>query len=102
MPWRIYVEVRLGDGTHVSTTIQNRSVDALRDPDLLTEFSIYKEDVDASRYGLKGSKRIDILERRSDGTICIYDLKTGKYRLTTRRILEIYLNVKAKFGDKAE
>lgn len=77
-----------------------RLVDGLQDPDLLTEFSIYKEDVDASRYGLKGSKRIDILERRSDGTICIYDLKTGKYRLTTRRILEIYLNVKAKFGDK--
>jgi len=87
-------------GTAVHMGVK-RLVDALRDPDLLTEFSIYKEDIDASRYGLKGSKRIDILERRSDGTICVYDLKTGqKYILNRKRLLELYRHVRAKFGDK--
>lgn len=39
----------------------------------------------AVRYGYPGSIRVDAYEYRQDGTLCIYDLKTGKAGLSDRR-----------------
>jgi hypothetical protein len=40
-------------------------------------------------YGASGSIRVDVLERRSDNVVCVYDLKTGRGRLTRGRAMEI-------------
>jgi hypothetical protein len=45
------------------------------------------------RYGLKDTIRIDVFEQRSEDLVCVYDLKTGKGRLTPERALEIVRNV---------
>ncbi|GLS31922.1 hypothetical protein SAMN04488498_102531 [Mesorhizobium albiziae] len=73
------------------------SIDALRDSNLMTEVSIFKSDIDISRYALKGTVRIDILEKREDNFVCVYDLKTGFYPMPTKRFLEIYQNVIARY-----
>jgi hypothetical protein len=40
-------------------------------------------------YGTKGSIRVDILEDLGGGTVCIYDLKTGRAMLNPRRMFEL-------------
>ncbi len=50
----------------------------------------------AVRYGYPGSIRVDAYEYRQDGTLCVYDLKTGKVGLSDRRA-EILANA-AKMG----
>jgi hypothetical protein len=65
-------------GTAIHMGVKER-IDALHDPNFVTEVSIFKSDLDASRYALKGTVRIDILENRGDDFICVYDLKTGSY-----------------------
>jgi hypothetical protein len=49
-------------------------------------------------YGTAGSLRIDIFERRADGTVCVYDIKTGDSRFTATRMAEIAKTVYARFG----
>lgn len=41
--------------------------------------------VDPVPYGYRGSVRVDAYEYRDDGTLCIYDLKTGKSIVQDRR-----------------
>jgi hypothetical protein len=64
-----------------------------KDPNFVAEVSMrksYEDDHDASvPYGTRGSIRIDVLERRSDDVVCVYDLKTGKSGLTVAREVEI-------------
>ena len=38
-----------------------------------------------TRYGTPGSVRVDAYEYRDDGTLCVYDLKTGRAGLGDRR-----------------
>jgi hypothetical protein len=40
-------------------------------------------------YGKKGSIRLDVVENVGNGTVCVYDLKTGHSILNARRMLEI-------------
>jgi hypothetical protein len=44
-------------------------------------------------YGRKDSIRIDVLEKVSDGTVCVYDIKTGQRGLSAARTSEIATNV---------
>ena len=41
------------------------------------------------RYGEKGSIRVDVLENRGNGTVCVYDIKTGQSGLSPARMAEI-------------
>jgi hypothetical protein len=82
-------------GTAVHMGVKSK-IDALHDPSLTTEVSILKSNVDASRYGAKETVRIDIIEDRGDGTVCVYDLKTGRAFLSRARLFEIYDNVLRK------
>jgi hypothetical protein len=75
-----------------------------RDPDFRAEVSFLKwreETGDwagkVERYGLKDTIRVDVLERRSDDVVCVYDIKTGKSGLSTRRAREIFHNVSVTF-----
>lgn len=83
-------------GTAVHMGVKSK-VDALHDSNLTTEVSIFKSNLDQSRYALKGTVRIDIIERRVDDFVCVYDLKTGAYPMPKKRFLEIYFNVMAKY-----
>lgn len=83
-------------GTAVHMGVK-RNIDGIRDPNFTTEVSIFKSDIDASRYALRGTVRIDILEKREDNFVCVYDLKTGAYPMPPKRFLEIYMNVIAMY-----
>ena len=48
-------------GTAIHMGVKEK-IDEIRDPNFLTEVSIFKADIDASRYALKGTIRIDIRE----------------------------------------
>lgn len=65
-------------------------VDDLRDPSFKAERSFLKEADEIGRfgdapYGLRGTIRVDAYEFREDGTLCVYDLKTGRAGLSDRR-----------------
>jgi hypothetical protein len=45
------------------------------------------------RYGQLGTVRVDVLEDRQNGTVCVYDIKTGKQTLSPARIREIVQSV---------
>lgn len=68
-----------------------------RDPNFRAEVSIVKSKDAAAgreeRYGLKDTIRVDVLEKRSDDVVCVYDIKTGKSGLSRARVLEITFTV---------
>lgn len=74
-------------GTAVHTNLK-RQIDALEDPNFVAERSFLKEKTDVS-YGTKDSIRIDVFENVGDGTVCVYDLKTGSRGLSMPRMAEI-------------
>jgi hypothetical protein len=82
-------------GTAVHTNLK-RQIDDLRDPDFVAERSFLKgrENV---RYGEKDSIRIDVLENVGNGTVCVYDIKTGERGLSMARTVEIYREVQANY-----
>jgi hypothetical protein len=41
---------------------------------------------------------VDVLEKRDDGTVCVYDIKIGKKRLYQPRMHEIAAAVSKHFG----
>ena len=47
------------------------------------------EKPDKVNYGTKGSIRVDVLENTDNGTVCVYDIKTGLSGLYPGRSLEI-------------
>ena len=49
-------------------------------------------------YGEKGTIRVDVLEKRDDGTVCVYDIKTLRQRLYQPRMHEIAAAVTKHFG----
>lgn len=83
-------------GTYVHTAL-SRQIRALNDPNLVSELSAIKGRAADAAYGTRGSIRIDVLENVGDGTVCIYDIKTGRSGLTARRAQEIVTNVYAHF-----
>ena len=50
-------------------------------------------------YGTKNSVRIDVFEDRRDGTVCIYDIKTGKSELSRARAAELAEKVLRAYSD---
>ncbi|HEY5796109.1 MAG TPA: hypothetical protein VIU82_13950 [Bosea sp. (in: a-proteobacteria)] len=76
-------------GTYVHTRFRTY-VDDLRDPFFVAERSFLKEAAEQTaeteiRYGHPRSVRVDAYELRADGTLCIYDLKTGRAGLSGLR-----------------
>lgn len=84
-----------GTAIHKNLAIQVR---ALNDPNFRAEVSVLKTEL-ATRYGQAGSIRVDILERVGNGTVCIYDIKTGNERLTLSRFREIAVRVLKSFPE---
>jgi len=53
-------------------------------------------------YGTRASIRVDVLEYIGNGTVCIYDLKTGNAILDPKRMFEIAKKVFAGYGINVE
>lgn len=66
--------------------------DSTQNPDFRAEYSVIKSR-EADHYGARSSIRVDVLERVGDGTVCVYDIKTGKSRRSASRMAEIAFNV---------
>jgi hypothetical protein len=81
-------------GTRVHTALRD-SIVALADPNLKAEISAIKSV--GKNYGKKGSIRIDAFENVGDGTVCVYDIKTGEAKLTLLRMQEIADNAHSLF-----
>jgi hypothetical protein len=47
----------------------------------------------------KKSIRVDVLENRGNGTVCVYDIKTGRSGLDPARMVEIAKAVFAAYPD---
>lgn len=85
-------------GTAVHTALK-RQISNLDDPDFLAEVSLLKTLEETgeepstshrqSEYGVPGSVRIDVLENVGNGTVCVYDIKTGARKLSAPRSVEI-------------
>jgi ATP-dependent exoDNAse (exonuclease V) beta subunit len=80
-------------GTEIHFRVK-QDVDALHDPNFRAEVSYLKtrsetSDPPEASYGDKGSIRVDVLENKGDGTVCVYDLKTDRSRLSLARMAEI-------------
>lgn len=83
-------------GTAVHTNLK-RQIAALDDPNFRGEVSVLKT-IEAS-YGERDSIRIDVFERLGNGTVCVYDIKTGKEGLSPARFAEITRRVFKVFPD---
>lgn len=59
--------------------------------------SLYEGEPGQVPYGSLNSLRIDVYEQRPDGTVCVYDLKTGKAGLSAERAAEIARTVYSRF-----
>lgn len=81
-------------GTLVHSELK-RSVEALNDINFRAEQSVIKSE--AERYGTANSVRVDVIENVGDGTVCVYDIKTGKSVLSFLRMQEIADNVHSLF-----
>jgi hypothetical protein len=98
-------------GTKVHKEVKDR-VDGLADPDFLAEVSgekMREEDPSVPKtkrerdvkYGDLNSIRIDLLDNKVKGTVCVYDVKTGKRGLSMARIAEIAASVFYHYGKDA-
>ncbi|WP_439500210.1 hypothetical protein [Bosea sp. (in: a-proteobacteria)] len=89
-------------GTAVHTNLKFQ-IDDLRDPYFRAERSFLKSAKEGAddrgvRYGTRDSLRVDVFEQLPDGTICVYDIKTGKSGLLPGRSMEIAAAVRRYFG----
>lgn len=82
-------------GTAVHSNLKNQ-IEALGNPNFRAEVSAVKGKEE--KYGTKGSIRVDVLENVGNGTVCVYDIKTGKSGLSWKRMDEIAKNVYNDFG----
>jgi hypothetical protein len=62
------------------------------DPNFRAEVSAIKTQGEVA-YGFPDSKRVDVIENVGAGTVCVYDIKTGKTELSPARMSEIATNV---------
>ena len=66
------------------------------DPNFRAEYSLIKSQ-EAEYYGEKGSVRVDVLENVGNGTVCVYDIKTGDKGMNVSRMDEIAFNVNRRY-----
>jgi hypothetical protein len=92
-----------GYGTAVHMKLKN-DIGALHDPNLLAEVSYLKtlmetgaKPMEPAYYGQQGSIRVDVLEKTSSYTVCVYDIKTGRSVLLPSRMREIAQTVSNNF-----
>ena len=74
------------------------TVRSMRDKDLVSEISLIKS-AEADYYGQTNSIRVDVMERVGDGTVCVYDIKTGRCGLSVARMQEIANNAHSYWKD---
>ena len=72
-------------GTAVHTRL-HKKITALQDPDLESEYSLIKK-VEEAPLSFN-AVRVDVLEDRDTGPICVYNLKTGRRGLSAARTAE--------------
>jgi hypothetical protein len=72
-------------GTAVHTRLHNKIV-TLNDPTLRSEQSLLKR-IEETLVDFS-AVRVDVLEDRNVGPICVYDLKTGRRGLSRSRAIE--------------
>lgn len=84
-------------GTEIHTRLRDE-IREMSDPNFKAEQSLLKSET-TDRYGEKGSIRIDVYERVGDGTVCIYDIKTGRAEFTGQRMAEIASRVYRSYPD---
>lgn len=77
-------------GTAVHYQLKTQ-IDNLDDPNFRAEISLLKER--PANYGEAGSIRIDVFENVGNGTVCVYDIKTGVEGLSPARFAEIAMRV---------
>lgn len=83
-------------GTAVHHNLKQQIV-SLNDPNFRAEVSLLK--TEQADYGVKDTIRIDVFERLGNGTVCVYDIKTGKEGLSPARFAEITRRVFKVFPD---
>ncbi|MBX9775455.1 MAG: hypothetical protein K2Y71_13800 [Xanthobacteraceae bacterium] len=83
-------------GTAIHTHLKHQ-IENLGNPNFRAEASLLKELAADARYGAKGSIRIDVLENVGNGTVCVYDIKTGRSGLIPARMAEIAKTVLKAF-----
>ena len=66
-----------------------------RDRNFRAEYSLLKER--EARYGEPGSVRVDVFENLNNGTICVYDIKTGASSFSGARMGEIAVGVGLRY-----
>jgi hypothetical protein len=67
-------------GTAVHSELKQK-FDGLNNPDFKAEVSYLKSKLE--NYGTKDSIRVDIFENPGNGTVCVYDIKTGQRGLSS-------------------
>jgi hypothetical protein len=93
-------------GTAVHTRIDH-AIKTMNDSDLRSEVSYLKaqEETQSSKdakWGMKGTIRVDVDEDTQKGTVCVYDIKTGRSGLSQARVAEIVTRVYANAKNKPE
>ncbi|RXT54751.1 hypothetical protein B6S44_14145 [Bosea sp. Tri-44] len=87
-------------GTAVHSNLKWQ-VENLGDPNFRAERSFLKSQYegkpDEAPYGSLNSLRIDVYEKRHNGIVCVYDIKTGKAGLSPERAAEIAGTVYKRF-----
>lgn len=84
-------------GSDIHKRLQS-SIDADNSGRFQAEKSFLKSSAEDVKYGTRGSVRVDVFEDLRNGTICVYDLKTGAARFDPRRGLEIATSVYSRYG----
>ncbi len=90
-------------GTAVHTRLKYQ-IDRRNDPNFKAERSFWKAEYELGknarlRYGQSGTLRIDVLEEVADGTVCVYDIKTGRSGFSLARMKEIAAAVHRNFNN---
>jgi hypothetical protein len=84
-------------GTAIHTLLRHKIIE-FNHPNLKAEVSFLKGEEED--YGVKGTVRIDGLERVNYDTVCIHDIKTGKAPLSFSRMLEMVVNSQKMYGSQ--
>jgi hypothetical protein len=74
-------------------TLLKHDIERLLDKDFKAEVSLLKSGGN-TYYGERGNIRVDVLENVRNGTVCVYDIKTGDRGLSLPRSLEIAKTVR--------
>lgn len=97
-------------GTAVHLRLKQQ-VEALNDPDFRAEVSLLKSAADqvdddlldspTAHYGQFNTLRVDVLENVGGGTVCVFDIKTGRRKLSLGRSMELAQTVLKRYPKTA-